>query len=488
MALKSAADNDRENFKWVESRAEELERTNQQLRARIQKLESEVERVKNAPVTLERPLGTRLPGHAFPAGLITLCVNLARVVGLRPTVRVLKVVFKWLDVPCKLPRYQSIRLWMQRLGVDRMNRTEKVQDGIWLVDHSNQIGTEKVLTILRVRESQLPPPGTPLRHKDMELLLCLPGTQWKRENVQSAYEVVAAQKGYPIAVLTDGAVELRDPIESLKKRGKTPLSLRDLKHILSNKLEGLLARTPQFKEFSQHVRQTRAAVQQTELAQFTPPTLKQKSRFMNLQPLLTWANMVLWHLQHPASKARAGITPERMQDKLAWLRKFAKPLEEWRECQKLISEILKFFNANGIFRGSATKFRRKIAKKLQHECSQRLLAKMMTFVRETERTLKPKQRLPSSTEILESSFASYKQLERQHAKGGFTTLLPVFGTLLTPTTPDEVQESFARVKVKDVHNWLAKNLPETLTSRRQVAYREAAPKTKKSATRSELAL
>jgi hypothetical protein len=35
-----------------------------------------------------------------------------------------------------------------------------------------------------------------------------------------------------------------------------------------------------------------------------------------------------------------------------------------------------------------------------------------------------------STEILESTFALYKQLERQHSKGGFTSLLAGFGALL----------------------------------------------------------
>jgi len=320
------------------------------------------------------------------------------------------------------------------------------------------------------------------------LLLCQPGTQWKREDVQSVYEELAAQKGFPISVLTDGAVELRDPVQSLINRGKTPLCIRDLKHILSNKLESLLTKAPEFQEFTQHVRQTRAAVQQTELAQFTPPTLKQKSRFMNLKPLLSWGTMVLWHLQHAASKARAEITPERMQDKLGWLSKFEKPLKEWYECQEVISEILKFVNANGIFCGSVTKFRRTLVKKFEHPCSQRLLAEMMTFIQEVESELKPKQRLPSSTEILESSFALYKQLEGQHAKGGFTTLLPAFGALLAPTTPDEVRESFARVKVKDVQKWVDNNIPTTLTARRQLAYREASPKDKKGATHSGLAL
>jgi hypothetical protein len=41
---------------------------------------------------------------------------------------------------------------------------------------------------------------------------------------------------------------------------------------------------------------TRSAIQQTELSHLTPASAKQKARFMNLQPTLKWASMILWQL------------------------------------------------------------------------------------------------------------------------------------------------------------------------------------------------
>lgn len=486
--VSASLDKERAASKQLQGLVANLEQANQQLRARIAELEDGRELSQAGSSSLKLLLGRPAPGQTYPVGLVTLSVNLAEAIGLRPTVRVLQVVFDWLHVSCPIPRYQTIRTWMQRIGLDRMQQAKKVDDGIWLVDHTNQIGAERALTILRVRASSLPPAGTPLRHQDVEVLLCQPGVAWKRDNVEQAYRQVAAQKGHPIAIVSDGAVELREPVEKLKKQGRSPLVIGDLKHLLSNQLEALLVNDPQFQDFTRQASQTRSAVQQTELAHFTAPSLKQKSRFMNLKPMLEWASMVLWHLRHPNSKAREGITPARMNDKLGWLRGFTKPMRKWRECQYVVSEMLKFFNKNGVYRGSATKFRRKIACKLRHTCSKKLLDATLKYVRKTERELKPKQRLPISTEILESSFALYKQLERQHSKGGFTSLLPVFGTLLSPTASDEVQESFARVKVDDVRNWIATNLPHTLASRRQTAYCEARPKKKKKgATRKALA-
>ncbi len=78
-----------------------------------------------------------------------------------------------------------------------------------------------------------------------------------------------------------------------------------------------------------------------------------------------------------------------------------------------------------------------------------------------------------STEILESSFALYKQLEKQHSKSGFTGLLLAYPTLLRPTTPEEVTASLKRIKTVDVNQWIATYLPNTVASKRQLMFREA---------------
>ena len=95
----------------------------------------------------------------------------------------------------------------------------------------------------------------------------------------------------------------------------------------------------------------------------------------------------------------------------------------------------------------------------------------------------PDERLPISTEILESSFARYKQLEQQHSKRGFTNLLLTFPTLLKETTAAEVIACFAVAKVADIKAWTQEHFPHTLTSQRQRMYQEAKPTPKKRATR-----
>ncbi len=66
--------------------------------------------------------------------MIALCVNLAREIGLRPVERSLHVVLEWLGVEVEIPSYQTIRLWMQRIGLDRMQHARKTAGGAWLTD------------------------------------------------------------------------------------------------------------------------------------------------------------------------------------------------------------------------------------------------------------------------------------------------------------------------------------------------------------------
>jgi hypothetical protein len=101
-----------------------------------------------------------------------------------------------------------------------------------------------------------------------------------------------------------------------------------------------------------------------------------------------------------------------------------------------------------------------------------LAERLVHFVTAAEDPLKEGERLPMSTEILESTFALYKQLERQHSKGGFTSLPAGFGALLKPATDASIRRALSTVSVQEVNRWTRENLGATLTSKRLATYKE----------------
>ena len=130
-----------------------------------------------------------------------------------------------------------------------------------------------------------------------------------------------------------------------------------------------------------------------------------------------------------------------MKEKLGWLRQFAPNLREWQACQEVVSTALTFLNERGLFRGAAEQLRKLVAKYRKHLLCQQLIQALLKFLRSYEGQLQAHERLTMSTEILESCFAQYKQLEQQHSKSGFTSLLLTFSVLLRPTTATEITAS-----------------------------------------------
>lgn len=417
----------------------------------------------------DRALGT----HGFGDRMISLAVNLAKSVGLRGAERVLRVFFDWLDVEQNTPTRTSIRNWLQRLGIAEMQQPLKPgEDFVLLVDHSNQIGTEKVMLALGVKVSELPEPGKALTHDDVRVLEIKPGHQWKTEDMQQEYEALADRYGTPRVVLVDGAVELREGAKCLKNRRDDTIVLRDFKHYAANVMKSLLGNDKRFQEVGGKMGNTRSAIQQTELAHLTPPRPKPKSRFMNLASTIRWMTMILWLLKTPNAKARKGIRDQRMRDKLGWVEEYADEIHVWQECQNVVSVCLTFINEQCLFRGAADGLRSVIGDSVKHDKSQELATRLIDFVQDAEQQLYAGERLPMSTEILESVFGLYKQLERQHSKSGFTSLLACLPALLKPTTPDGVRDAFRRVSAKDVKIWVNNHFGSTVTSRRNAAYAE----------------
>lgn len=488
--LLRSRDTQRARAARLERELESQTQRNAQLQARQHRLEErlrlaqqerdqarqELQQLREQPLAL--PQDPPLPNHSYGPRMISVCVQLAKKIGLRASTVALKIVLDWLSIPARIPCWTSVRQWLCRLGVDELTHArERREDWIWLADHSNQIGQEKVLTILGIRQCDLPPRGQTLRHEDVRVLAVVPGTRWKREDVAVQYRTLAAEMGVPKMLLTDGAVELRESAHVLEIDGKKPVLLRDLKHFAANALERLIGKSEAFQTFTTLLGRTRSSIQQTELSPFTPPAQKTKARFMNLGATLRWGEMVLWQLDHPDSQARAGIEASRMEEKLGWLREYRREIAQWRRLEGAISQSLNFINTEGLYRGAADDLRLRLealpaAESGPCEASAQMARTLIDFVSNAEAQLAEGERGWLSTEILESAFGLYKTLEGQHSKGGFTSLIASFGALLRSCQPAEVRDGFRRTSVASTKQWVATKLGKTLASKKLSAYRK----------------
>jgi hypothetical protein len=347
----------------------------------------------------------------------------------------------------------------------------KADDWAWLMDHSVQIGREKCLVILGIRLIDLPERGQSLRHEDLQLIELMPQESWTRAEVDQALEKCSQRTSIvPRVIVSDHGVDISGGIALFQKRHPQTVEIYDAKHKAACLLKSRLANNPRWQDFQTHVGQTRCGVQQTELAFVTPPGPRPKSRFMNLGPQLKWAKRVLAMLREPA-KVKKFATRQRLEEKLGWLRGFEVDVIEWSQWQQVVDAAVTVVNCQGIYRGTAAV----LAKQLSQldavgESAADLAQELVQFVQLQQSQARHGERFPGSTEVLESCFGKFKQLEKQHSKGGFTQLLLGFGAMLTRTTTEVVRQAMRASNTAAVGRWAAETLGTTLFAQRKLAF------------------
>ena len=390
---------------------------------------------------------------------------------------ILGEAFGWLT---PTPPWTTGRLWRLRLGHFMLTvAKERGDDWAWLSDHAVRSGPRKCLALLGLPLSELPAPGQALTATDVALRTLVPGAAWTKEEVDQQLEIVATKIGSPRAIARDHGAEGAGGVRLVQERHPETVDLYDTKHKAACVLKRLLGKDARWQEFPQKVGQTRWALQQTERAYLLPPRPQLKARFMNLGATLPWANKIVAILQEPPAMVRQTVTPERLREKLGWVLSFAAAVAEGGEWQALVDAVVGFVSRHGIYRGGAKAVRAVVPpppSPSPHASSVRWRAELLVFLVQQARGLQPGERVPGSTELLESLFGHMKQLEKQQARGGFTTLLLAFGARLAETTASTIKQALEHSPTKRVYEWCKEHLGTTVFGQRKLAFAAAQQK------------
>ena len=419
------------------------------------------------------------PGpHGYGVAIICLFLRLVMIgVSLRGVPRVLAMFAEAFGWCIAIPDWTTGRLWLMRLGHAMLTMPlEQADDWAWVTDHSVQIGQEKCLVILGIRLRDLPKPGECLQHRDMRLIALVPRTSWTRQEVADTLEEAVERTGVPRVIVDDHGVDLHGGVAIFQQQHPATKEMYDLKHKAASLLKQRLAKDPRWPEFQRQIGQTRCAIQQTEAVFLVPPAPKPKARFMNLQPLLEWADGVLNILREPDAKALQWVSAERLQEKLGWLRAFCDAVAEWSQWQQVVNIAVTYVDRHGISRTTAKGLYQEMPRTIAHASTTTLMKELVCFVAGQGKQTERGERFPGSTEVLESCFGKMKELEQQQSRGGFTTLVVSFGAMLADTTSKVIKAALDHSGTKEVYHWCKEHLGTTVFGKRKLAFAESATK------------
>ena len=374
----------------------------------------------------------------------------------------------WAD---ETPHWTASRTWLMRLGLGQLHLPVlKAPDWVWLLDHSVQLGRERCLVVLGGRLSELP--RGPLQRQDLRLLhLKVMRDPDMISNHRELLEVLRLT-GPPRAILSDHGADLRGGLRLLREGEdlRTTLDVYDVKHRCALALQHRLEDNARWAEFLNSIGKTRNALKQTEWAFLLPPVQRSKSRYLNLGEMLRWASRTSWLIEHKPRALLEHGDPDRLQEKMGWLLGFEEEFGVWGNWYRVAARTEQAVRNLGLYKGAAADLKARLAPLSKGPGGEAMAAELTSYVREQSEALAEGEKVPGSTQVLESCLGTLKALEKDQSKSGFTGLVLGVGALLGKLTKEVARQCLARTPIKAVRRWCAENVGQSLQSKRASVY------------------
>jgi hypothetical protein len=390
---------------------------------------------------------------------------------LRAASRVLELLRGWLPGVQRVPAANTGQGWLLRLGLYELQRPkEHARDWIWLVDHTVQIGPLKCLLIVAVRLSAWERKGRgALQHGDLTVVVLEPMRQSTGPQVEAEWERAVAVTSEPRAILSDAGTDLKKAWEGFRRQHPAVAELSDIKHKLALLVKAELEADGRWSAFVAQVGRAKAQLQQTELVGLLPPSLKEKARFMNVEPLVGWGRRVLRYLDTPPKQRPLALPPDRLESKLGWLRDYRRSLQQWEAMMTVVDTALKAIRQDGYHRAAAGLLGDRLRGLAADKRSRRVAERVVAFVAEQSLAAVGDEHLPGSTECLESLIGKGKRLEGQQSRSGFTKMVLAMAAAVAEPTADYVRTALEQVKTKHAIAWWKGKLGQSVQAQRRQA-------------------
>jgi hypothetical protein len=373
------------------------------------------------------------------------------------------------------PSHTTVQNFLLRIGLYLLQRDRpRRDDRIWIVDHTHSVGTIKVLVILGITQTDFQQLRRPLEHHDLDVLALLPVEQSNGQVVHQQFSDVADRVGVPRAILSDRGSDLNKGVTLFQQDQPDVISLYDIVHLTSRKIEKVLDKDEQWDEFRKACCQCANAVRQSPLAHLKPPRPKTKARYMNIDREVRWGARALFLLDRVRAdrlndRQRKRLPPDLVEDRFGWLDDYRDALGRWEQLslsgRQVITEVRR--EGYGSTTVAALETLRTAA---SDESSRELIGQIIAAVKPMSEASSVHGRLPASSEVLESLFGKAKRLLSGTSTGttnSLTKQLLAMVTSTSPITPSLVRTALSRCSIKNLRTWCAKHfLPSLHVNRR----------------------
>jgi len=437
---------------------------------------------------LSAPVGHR---HTALVIRLTLLWHLDAHVSLRGVVVVLASLLGLLVgvLPRRLPCPQTVRLWLQRVGLYLLRRTlPRLSDWVFIVDHTIRLGQRKCLLILGTSLARVRDPAGALGHHDVVVLDLWVTARCTGEDVAERLRAVAARVGTPRQIVSDHGSDLTKGIglfqaeqaEQAEQAGQPAavVDTYDVTHRLACLLKAELEPDPRWGELLRRCTACLFALQQTVGSFLVPPAPRRLSRYLNVHRHVDWACRILALLDRQdgtevAALLKMDVAEARswLESKLGWMREFRADVERYERLLRVVRQTQEEVKNHGLSRHTAARVRQGLGADIVADRRCRgWLARLLGYLRSEGNKIPRGESWLGTSDVIESLFGKYKWLGEKapYAEVGASVLaLPV---LTTELTAELVHTALSAVSVEQVRDWVSEQVGRsTLSKVRAVA-------------------
>lgn len=354
------------------------------------------------------------------------------------------------------PCFSTIRAWLLRVGLYALTKPlDRTKPWLWLLDHTIQIGSEKILVILGCPMDQVPFGQRALQLSDLQLLALVPMEQSNGDAIERELENAALKRtGVPRLIVSDQGSDLLKGIGDYTEIRPKTFHVPDIAHYGANLLKHAWNDQPRWQQFNHQLQETSAKLRQTKAAYLMPPRVRPKARFMNVDSQLCFAGRLLKHLDCAAPHAKA-------LEHYGWLTEFRDDLTVWKREHGFVRTTIELVRVDGLHAGTGPRLEKAWGEIGPRESEVRIVTKLREYVATYQPTTAG-ERFVASTEILESSFGKLKRIEGQQSQDGVTGLVLAMGAMVGNLTEADLKEALEETPEKKVAGWLERTLGPTM--------------------------
>ena len=379
-------------------------------------------------------------------------------IGCRKIARVLGIVLG--RVGLSPPHHTTINQWIARSGCHQLKQpVEKADDWVALADVTVDIGVVKCLTVVGVRMSVLENQDhMTLSHSDVELLGIYPTNEATGEHFEKALTDVHDKIGGIKVLVIDEGSDVKKGARLHREKHPEVKVLHDIKHKMALVMKRHLEADPKWSEYTAALSQTRSLVYQTELAALKPPAQRTKARYMDISPLIDWPRRLL---DAKRSGTLASIPEERYQQYFGWVEEYTEVLEVWSLMVDVVDMICHETRTNGLSEGVYEYMMVFLLEAPLGNRMQTFAAEALEKVLEEVRKVGDEEALVCSTEVLESIFGKYKEINKWR-QGITGNVLGINSFVGSKRTDESIKHAMENCSVKEAYDWVKKKVGDTI--------------------------